>query len=324
MALYLGIDGGGTYTRSVIVRETGEVVGEAKVGSTNRNHFSEEVVTANFRVAVVDACGALDPRELKGAFLGMCGASNAADFDHLKAMFLAAPELPVGIPVTVVNDTYSGLSGGLSGRPGIVLIAGTGSAVFGRNSAGETYLCGGWGALVDDSGSAYWVGLEALKIAARVADGRAKPTLLKDIVFKFLGITDARQIISRVHNEGLERSDLAFLAPDVIKAYTAGDWAAIAIVTRAIDELVACVKTVADKLFTDGSECGVIFVGGLALSGEPFQRLLTEAIEKTVPNSKVYDAEMPPDRGAALEALRAAGIELTPAVLNNLKTTKAG
>jgi N-acetylglucosamine kinase-like BadF-type ATPase len=254
----------------------------------------------------------------------MCGASTDADFEHLKGMFLAAPELPSDLPVTVVNDTYSGLSGGLSGRPGIVLIAGTGSAVFGRNAAGETYLCGGWGALVDDCGSAYWVGLEALKIVARAADARAKPTALTNVVFRFFGINETRQLISCVHNEGLERSGLALLAPDVVMASSEGDWAAKNIVARAIEELVTCVKTVADKLFADDSDCSVVLVGGLALSGEPFQRMLIEAIERAVPSSKVCDAELPPERGAALEALRFAGIELTPTILANLKATNVG
>ena len=124
------------------------------------------------------------------------------------------------------NDTVAGLTGGLSGRPGLALIAGTGSACLGVNAHGERWLCGGWGALADDVGSAPWVGLRALQAAVRAEDGRAGPTALRDIVFGFLGLTEPRQFISRVHNQGLERAELGRLAPLVADACRSGDGAA--------------------------------------------------------------------------------------------------
>ena len=215
------------------------------------------------------------------------------------------------------NDTVAGLTGGLSGRPGIALIAGTGSACLGINAQGERWLCGGWGALADDVGSAPWVGLRALQAAARAEDGRAGPTALRDIVFDFLGLAEPRQLISRIHNQGLERAELGRLAPLVVDACRGGDATAEAILRDAATELSALASVTARRLFGE-APCEMILVGGLALSGPPFQTMLTDRLHQDTPSLRVVEPELSPVQGAVLEALRAGGVPWTPQTLANL------
>ena len=228
------------------------------------------------------------------------------------------PEVSGLVKVIVENDARIGLTGGLSGRPGIVLIAGTGSACLGINSRSETWWCGGWGAMADDAGSAAWIGLRAMQLAVRAEDGRVAPTALRDLVFDFLGLREPRELIDRVHNRGLTREDLGSLAPRVIAAAREGDATASRLVEDAIAELSQLVCTTASRLFRNES-CEMILVGGLALSGPPFQPMLIERIQRDTPTIAVRNPEMSPVQGAVLEAMRADGVVWTPAVLSELR-----
>lgn len=317
--LFVGIDGGGTWTRALIIDAEGHVVGFGKAGSSNRNHHSEEEVAANLRSAILAAVGSSDLSLVRRYMMGMAGVSTDSDRESLRKLTYTIPEVMPGTPIDIENDTYTGLVGGLSCRPGMVLIAGTGSIVFGRNNAGQTHMCGGWGALADDAGSAYAVSVEAIRIAVRVEDGRLQDSKLHSVVLKFLGIeAQPRDLIDRVHNQGLGREDIAQMAPLVMQAAREGDWAADQIVKQQVEELVGCVRGVNKRLFPAGESAELVYVGGLALSGDPYQTRLTARIQESCPNVRVVPSELSAERGAALEALRRSGVSVTPTVLTNL------
>ena len=74
--------------------------------------------------------------------------------------------------VLVVNDALVALEAGAPGQPGVVIISGTGSIAYGRNAAGEAARAGGWGYVLGDEGSGYWIGRAALRAVLRAADER--------------------------------------------------------------------------------------------------------------------------------------------------------
>ncbi len=318
---YLGVDGGGTHTRALLADRTGQVLGTGRSGSTNRNHHTRDQVRANMRSALLDALGGRPMEKVSTLFLGMCGVSHDADRQDIISIVREIPEVGTRPRVLVENDTYIGLTGGLSGRPGIVLIAGTGSACFGINSAQKTFMGGGWGALVDDVGSGSWIGIRAMQAAVQSEDGRLGHTVLRDIVFKFLELKTPRQFIDRVHNQGLDRCQIGKLAPLVIDAYRQGDAVAGEILHAAAVELARLVAATVRPLFGH-DPCEMILVGGVALSGPPFQTMLIEQIQKVAPNVSVRDPEMSPVQGAILNALQADGIAWTNEILKNLRSAK--
>ncbi len=316
---YLGIDGGGTQTRALLVDSRGRMQGCGHAGSANRNHYSREQVQGVLQTVLQESLETMAPGgTLSTIFLGMGGVSTDDDRQDIAAIVRTLPQARPPVRVLVENDTRVGLTGGLAGRPGIALIAGTGSACFGVNEAGEHWLCGGWGALADDVGSAPWIGLRALQIAVRAQDGRHGPTLLQKTVFEFLHLSDPRQLISRIHNPGLERAEIGRLAPLVVEASLRGDAAAEAILREAALELSLMVRVTAGRLFGP-DPCPMILVGGLALSGPPFQSLLLEQIGLDCPQVSVLAPELSPVQGAVLEALRADDISWTNELLANLK-----
>ncbi len=293
---FVGVDGGGTSTRALLADASGRVLGEGLAGSANRNHFPRGTVRGNLRAAFLSAMEGT-PRaagNLDCIFLGLGGVSTNDDRLDIVSVVGEIPEA-AGALVRVENDTHVGLAGGLSGRPGIVLIAGTGSACYGVNARGETRLCGGWGALADDAGSGHWIGLRAIQAAVRAEDGRLPATALREIVFSFLGLRKPRELIDRVHNRGLGRDEIASLAPRVIEASQKGDAVARRILDEAAAELSALVAVTARGLFgTD--PCEMVFVGGLARSGPPFEPLLAARIQADTPGVRVREPEMSQSR----------------------------
>src|SRR4029079_12280276 len=81
--------------------------------------------------------------------------------------------------ILVVNDALIALMAGAKEAPGIVIIAGTGSIVYGHNADGEAARAGGWGHMIGDEGSGYWIGRGALGAGMRASHGpgpaRARP-----------------------------------------------------------------------------------------------------------------------------------------------------
>ena len=306
---FLGVDGGGTRTRALLVDAAGRCLGRGEAASTNRNHFPPDRVRDHLRDAAAGAlrAGRVDPGGVRSAFLGMSGVSTEADAAWVAGLARELPELPPGVVLAVDNDAVAGLRGGLSGRPGVALISGTGSACLGIDARGRRRWCGGWGAQVDDCGSGYWLAIRAFESAVRAEDGRGPATVLRREAFDFLDLPEPRAFLDRTMNAGLSRDRIAAFAPRVIDAARRGDAVAHAILRRGAGELSLLVSTVAADLFADG-DFEAVFVGGVARSGPPYQAMVAERIGRGVPGARVVEPEMSPAQGAALEAMRLVGV----------------
>ena len=317
---FVGVDGGGTNTRMLVVDALGRSLGEGHAGSTNRNDHPRAEVLANMQQAFDQAVQGLPKgANIRAIQLGLGGVCTSADQADVATIVRDLRGIQPTTKVAVENDTYIGLTGGLSGRPGMVLIAGTGSACYGRNSAGDSWLCGGWGPLVDDVGGGYWLGLQAMMVAVRAEDGRTPMgQLLKKMVFTALELNDPREFLDRVQNRHLERAQIAALAPRVVEAAANGDACAAAILAQGAETLAETVAVTTQKLF-GVAPCDLILVGGLALSGPPYQNQLEARIKAHVPNVVVRQPEMGPVQGAALEALRSGGVAWSATLIAQLQ-----
>ncbi len=303
MKAFLGVDGGGSHTRAVLADANGEIIGSGVGASINPRHHDVPTIRERLRELARRARGSrVEP--LSAAFLSLGGISTRADAEAVEAIAAEIDELR-GAKVKVANDAIAALVGGLAGRPGMVLIAGTGSACYGVAGDGRTHWCGGWEHRADDGGSAYWMAIEALRAAVRVEDGRLPPSALRGIVFNRWPLSEPRALAERLSRGDLDRASLATLAPEVI-ALAATDALAKSIVDRAAEELAQMVVVTAARLFaTDPSE--LILTGGLARSGPPFTPLLVSRIEAMAHGVKVVEPELPPVLGAVIEAARLAG-----------------
>lgn len=194
----LGVDAGGTGTRAVLVVD-GSVVERYDTGPLNILLHPD----SSARLATLIAESGAD---LAG--LGLAGVLSVEDValvtDSLKSV--------TAVPIAVSDDSEVALLGALGGKPGIVVIAGTGSIGCGRDESGRVLRVGGHGFLLGDDGGGYWIGRECLRAALRAHDGTGPVTALSDVVCKAFG-TDLHEAIRRIHGSPTNRELLTGLVP---------------------------------------------------------------------------------------------------------------
>ena len=310
----------------MLADETGCVLGRGTSGPGNYHNLGVEAVTANLGEAVRQAwCRAdLPPRPADAAFFGLGSIVSQEDRNvaHRIAQELQiAPNDAIGVD----HDLRVALAGGLAGRPGIVLIAGTGSSCYGRTGDGRSWRAGGWGPVLDDRGSAYDLGRRAMIAAVRDFDGRGEPTVLRQRVLDVLGLDDMQKIMFKVDGQGLSRREIAALACTVTAAAEQGDAVARAIIREGAEELAWMICAVADALFT-GSEkpVRVTTAGGLMEAGPVITDPLHEAVARQAPRCRIEEPVLPPELGAVLLARELLGLPLEQSVVRRLAQSTPG
>ncbi|MCC5843712.1 MAG: ATPase [Verrucomicrobia bacterium] len=305
----LGIDGGGTHSRAVLVDETGRMLGRGEAGSGNYHNVGLDQAVANLKAASEAALADAGLKSCRPAvaFLGCAGIKSSLDKSRLRAAAERAGLAPAG-EITVENDLHNALAGGLGGRPGIALISGTGANCLGRDESGDTFMCGGWAWILDDRGSAMGLALAAFHAAVRAADGRARPTRLLPAALAFLGLSEPEEMLARLHVTPWTPDEIAAFAPVVGRCAEAGDAAAKKVLRDGANALAEIVKgTVQALAFPKGAD--VVLLGGCARSGAPYQPLIEAAIRKQVPQVRIIEPEGSPLDGAAINARRLLGKE---------------
>lgn len=316
--IFAGIDGGATNTRAVLISETGIILGQGTAGPSNYDNVGVETASNNISSAVERAWAqsGLPIAPADGAFFGMAGVVSEEDRNVIRNI---AIQRNIASPshIGIDHDIRIALAGGLGGEEGLVLIIGTGSSCYGRRADGTNHRTG-WGYLLDDLGSGYFLGLQAMIATIQQADGRGIPTLLYDHVQERLRYKHIDDIMRILYHEHLSVTEIASLAPLVLKTAQAGDKVAINIVQHGAEELSRMVETVARKLQLVETGCQITFAGGLTQSSFYMQQIET-SIKLRVPKSILRSPELPPVLGAAILAMKTSHIHPTEQVLANLK-----
>jgi N-acetylglucosamine kinase-like BadF-type ATPase len=306
----LGIDGGGTKTQAIILSADGTLCGTGIAGPTNFDDIGVDAARENLRAAVEQARAQMDIHQpFAAAFLGIAGVVSARDCGIVHEIASAldlAPQEQVGVD----HDCRIALAGGLSGRPGVVLIAGTGSSCFGMNAAGDRWLVGGWGYLLGDDGSSYWLGVHALRAAIASHDGRIGETIIAKHVLDALEITSFEDIMHRVYVKGLSRMQIASLAPIITQAAQSGDVIATSLIQQGVNTLAEWIRVTIQRLGMNDSLPLVTLVGGLLRSGRIVNEALHDAIHRICPPCVIIPPALSPILGAGVLALQSLGIDV--------------
>jgi N-acetylglucosamine kinase-like BadF-type ATPase len=212
----------------------------------------------------------------------------------------------------MVNDGDLVVAAGTPEGWGVGVIAGTGSIAVGRAKDGRTARAGGWGHLIGDEGSAYGIVLEALRLVARRADGRAPHPPgrdpLTERVCAALGVTEASQIVTTIYSPEFSRARIASLAPEVLAACTEASETGEQLLIPAGAALAETVAAVARSL---GWASGVLplgVAGGFLLSAAIVRKGMVDDLSRRgyqVAMTPVAD----PVRGAVILAERVIGAE---------------
>ena len=296
-----GIDGGGTRTRAAIADGEGRVLGTGEAGPGNLFDVGPERLAAHLRSALETAWAAAgEPaRRLDAIFLGLASVGRPAERERVRELVLDQ-DLARAEGIGIDHDLRIALAGGLEGAPGIALIAGTGSACFGRDGAGRSESAGGWGPFLDDAGSAFELGQSALRACVRAHDGRAARPSFCEPILERLELRHWHEIPARVASAALGRAQIAGLALLVSEAAEVGDPIGLELVQHAAREQARLVSAVARKL--DWSDPPVALCGGMLSAGGLGWRALLAELERCLPRALPTEPLRSPVEGAVLLA----------------------
>ena len=303
----LGIDAGGTKTVCLLADEQGRVVSEGRGGGANL-HASGELEVEKVLHQVMES--AIGERDIVPAAicLGIAGVDRDDEARTVRAIMRRIGHKS---RVVVVNDALIALVAGAGNAPGIVIIAGTGSIVYGCNARHQAARAGGWGHIIGDEGSGYWIGREALAAVMRAVDGRGPATRLTDDVLEHFQIADTSHLPRIVYDHELPRASVAALGPLVQRASDLGDAAATRILERAAEELTLGARSVASSLEMRGDPFDFVLAGGVFRVVPWLEEALGKQLVEIAPRSQVRLLEQEPAAGAVCLALAEASGNLT-------------
>lgn len=315
MVWVLGVAGGGTRTVAIVANEKGRVLGRGESGPATQHTIGLASATNAIRtaaqVALEDA--GLIGQALSSAFFGLAGVDRPSD---RQIMAGAVASLGLTCPVNLDHESCAALAGATDGKPGIVIMADTGSIAFGEDGRGQRARAGGYGPLLGDEGSGYDIARRALISAMRAEDQRGPATQLVDRFRQRFMLDKMTDLINLVYGDPapLGRAEVASLTGIVIEAAQAGDSIARELLRVAGRELGLAGAAVLQKLDWSGmAEIPVTGSGSVFSAGT----LLTLPMQQVIRSQWPQVHFMPPRHtaayGAVLLALRAIGITLEEA-----------
>lgn len=305
MAFYIGLDGGGTKTKCVVVDEKMNVLSELVGGPSNFLVFALDEVTQSLFNLITDSIkqANIDISGVESILLGTAGAGRREDAERLEKNFmLKANELRIPIKKFVVeSDARVALEGAFSGNPGSIFIAGTGSIMFGKDSDGNIHRVGGFGRILGDEGSGFHIGRSGLTAVAKQFDGRGEKTKLSNLLKNKFNISNSKELILAIYKNNF---DTAAVAPLVIQAAEEGDDICTSIIQDEVDELLLHIKSM--KKLIQEDKLKISLIGGTITTDNFYARLFKKKVN-IMRNVKLSEPEFDPAIGAALMAKEISG-----------------
>ena len=295
---FIGIDGGGTKTVGLLADQTGHIIAKAESGSSNYHAIGEEqtkqVLSDVVSRLIADANAAL---ESCAYCLGMAGVASSVD---RKVIGRICDE--IGLPENriLTHDAQIALIGGAEELSGVIIIAGTGSIVYGIDGSGREAQAGGWGHLLGDEGSGYDIARRALQAVSRAADGRGDRTQLSSLILDALEFSQPRNLIPWVHS--VSKDKVAQLAGAVFDAANANDPVAQEILEEAADELTLAARVVIDKLGFS-QPFNLVLSGGIFTHQPTFVASVRSRLKNLAPDARVSLPKREPAYGAVQLAM---------------------
>ncbi len=305
----IGIDGGGTKTAAIIANLHGDILAEHTAGPSNFQIIGVEE-TARVLFSLIHSCCdsvGCAVGDISAMTIGLTGAGRPVDQQRMKDGFLqyAAQKKNRLRGVKIESDARIALEGAFKGGAGIILIAGTGSIAFGKDAKGNVHRVGGWGRILGDEGSGYFIGKAGMSAVTRHLDSRTPATKLSALVAKKFGFKNQTDIIAAVYKNNF---DLASVAPLVLNAAERGDRICQAIVNIAVIELETHVCALLTKLHTNSrrtvrQKLPLTFIGGLIANETLLAKLLRKRLAEALPEIQIIKPMAPPVYGAVIMSL---------------------
>ena len=285
--LFLGIDAGGTRTRAVLADGEGRVLGTGEAGAANVVGPDRDQALLRMGAAAAAALGPVGPEAIGAVCAGAAGLLALPGAGAGLARELSAV-LGADCPVSFIGDAAIAFAAGTAEPDGTDLIGGTGAAAFAiRSRTGIRSRADGYGWLLGDLGSGFWLGREAVAAALRHLDGLGPGGWMVQAVIADLApaVRSSGAVVGRCMADSPVR--LARFAPVVCEAAEGGDGLARSLVDRAVGHLAETVRSVAEPGLP------LVLAGGLLSEDTVLSRGLRERLAAELPEAPLSVAARP-------------------------------
>lgn len=296
----MGVDGGATKTLAAVLDLRERTLHLGHGGPSNEDAVGADAAVRELERAADEAlagAGASDD-QLGAAVLAIAGTDTASASVHVREARSSS--------WIVVNDVVGAWATATGAGPGVAVIAGTGSNVFGVGPRGS-WRAGGWGHLLGDEGSGYWLGVQSIKAALAERESSGPQTALSEALVQFFGADCVEGLASRVYSQPLTKGEIAAFAVQTAKLAEAGDAVARELYARGARELAVQVSAVIRATGLGEEAFPVGLIGSVFRAGAVFAEPLAAAVRATAPRAQVAVVRMAPVGGSLLLAARAAG-----------------
>ena len=279
--LILGVDGGGTKTQALLATVSGaeppEVIGSGSAGASNLRDRGASGAVQVIRAAIEQSYQ--DAGTSDGvAAVAVLAIAGAADENLAAELQTAATSTELAERVIVVSDSEPLLAAGTPNGWGVALIAGTGSLAFGKDQKGNVASAGGFGYLIGDEGSGYWLGQQALAACIQAHEGRGDSTELLPALLSELEVKSIDAIKNAIYDSH-PRQLIASLAPTVLRIAEQGDVVAKDIVDVGAEELAKLIVSVAVRLGLCNEHFALALAGGVLNGSQPLRELVLSKLQ---------------------------------------------
>ncbi len=302
MSIFLGIDAGGSKTTCVVGDET-SVLATATTEGSNVVRWGEAEARTQLQEAIERACASADVKlaDVHRICVGMAGAARPVISSIVKEI---VAEIYSG-EIEVVGDMVIAMQAAFGSKPGVIVIAGTGSIAYGRSKEGQTARAGGWGFAISDEGSGQWIGRNAVSGVMRAQDeDEAAPT---GLALSILHAWHLQTLDELVRSANASPSpDFSNLFPHVLAAADAGDPIARTVLTQAGAELAGLAKIVISRLFEESPSVQVAMAGGVFRNAALVRNVFYNSLRSEYPQAVVGATVIEPVKGALELARRGA------------------
>lgn len=311
--ILIGIDGGGTHSTAVAAYPDGRIAAVTQGGGLNFHNSGVDVVRARLEAMVEDLCRQCGA-EAEQVCVGMSALDAPAE-DTVLSRFCGG--MFTKEQLDLQSDAYIALVGFTLGKPGVIVICGTGSMLLMLDGQGNQHAAGGWGYLLGDAGSGYTLAREGLLAVIDAAEGLAPDTPLVGDALEYFGADTPRGLIDRIYAPEATTAGMAGFARHVLMRAQEGETVSRSILARNMQRLARS----AAQLISAAPEADQVgLYGGIFQHSELARSLFTQALQELVNGVRVCSPDYPPELGALIHLFKKRG-SLSGAVLDNMKFT---
>jgi len=307
LQLVIGIDGGATYSHGVAATHDGRVL--AVVHSASMNFTGSYQKEVRRRVSEI-----LRDLELQLPF------SNEFTHYAVSAAGIFSEATTDQKEKLCVGDSVAAFQGATLGRPGVLVICGTGTSIIACNEAEKFTQLGGWGPLLDDVGSAYWIAVKCIRAAIAEFEQTGPMTSITGALCDWYEVKNVQGLIPVIYHPEFTRDKFANLASRLDRKIGDADPVYQQICREAGEAVATLAIRAVEKSGLNTSPLPLFFSGGVLLHN----RAVMNAFEETIRGEfrvMLSQPRLPTVLGAAMLALREAGVEITDPLVEQLDTT---